>query len=277
LNRDISILAEHITETGVIEWAWMGSPYPIIWGVRTDGTLIGCTYVPDQEVVGWHIHETDGLVESCAVIPGEQQDDLYMVVKRTVGEAEKRFIEVMMPFEFGDQEDAFFVDCGLTYDSVPATTILGMDHLAGETVSILADGAVVPDQVVASDGSITLDSEASVVQIGLPYTSDLSPMDLEGGSAEGTAQGKKKRIHEVAIRFYETAQGYTGPDADRLDAIIFRDTEDLVGSPSPLFTGDLMVPFRGGHATAGRILIRQDKPLPMTVLNIMPRFTTEDR
>lgn len=277
INRDISILAEHITAGGIVEWAYMASPYPIIWCVRSDGALLGCTYAPDQEVVGWHEHETDGIVESVAVIPGSQQDDLYMIVKRTVGGATVRYIEMMMPFSFGDQEDAFFVDCGLTYDSTPATTIVGLDHLAGETVSILADGATVPDQEVSSGGTITLSEAASVVQVGLPYTSDLSPMDLDAGAQEGTSQGKQKRIHEVAIRFHESGPGWIGPDEDRLDSLVFRTTEDEMGSPAPLFSGDYELPFRGGFTKYGRILIRQTRPLPMTVLNIMPRLSTEDR
>jgi hypothetical protein len=276
-SRDVSILAEHIADGGIVEWAYMASPYPIVWMVRDDGALLSMTYSPEQEVIAWALHDTDGVIESCAVIPGESQDDLYLSVKRTINGSAVRYIEMMVPFDFGDQEDAFFVDCGLSYEGAPETVLSGLDHLAGETVSILADGATVPDQVVTSDGAITLDTAASVIHVGLPYVSDLSPMDLEGGAAEGTAQGKKKRIHEAVIRFHRTAQGKIGPDADRLDAIIFRDTETPIGEPAPLYSGDIMQPFRGGHAATGRILIRQDKPLPMTILNIMPRFTTEDR
>ena len=276
--RNLTLLAEHITKGGVVDWAYMSSPFPIIWAARADGTLLGMTYEKDQEVYAWHRHPMAGAVESVAVIPGAYQDELWMVVRRTINGVTKRFVEFLTEFDWGsDQEDCFFVDCGLTYDGGPATTISGLDHLVGATVQILADGALVPDQVVAAGGSITLETAASVVQVGLQFISDLEPMDLEAGAMEGTAQGKKKRIHEVGIKLYQTGCGLVGPDADRLDEIITRNMNDPLGSPPPLFTGDYELAFPGGYSTAGRILIRQDKPLPMTVLCLMPRLDTMDR
>lgn len=276
--RNLTLLAEHITKGGVVEWAYMSSPFPIVWAARADGTLLGMTYEKDQEVYAWHRHPMAGAVESVAVIPGAYQDELWMVVRRTINGVTKRFVEFLTEFDWGsDQEDCFFVDCGLTYDGGPATTISGLDHLVGATVQILADGALVPDQVVAAGGSITLETAASVVQVGLQFISDLEPMDLEAGAMEGTAQGKKKRIHEVGIKLYQTGCGLVGPDADRLDEIITRNMNDPLGSPPPLFTGDYELAFPGGYSTAGRILIRQDKPLPMTVLCLMPRLDTMDR
>ena len=276
--RNLTLLAEHITAGGVVEWAYMSSPFPIVWATRADGTLLGMTYEKDQEVYAWHRHPTAGIVESLAVIPGAFQDELWMVVNRTINGATKRFVEFMTEFDWGsNQEDCFFVDCGLTYDGPPMTTISGLNHLVGETVQILADGALVPDQVVAAGGTITLETAASVVHAGLQFISDLEPMDLEAGSAEGTAQGKKKRIHEVGIKLYQTGCGLVGPDEDHLDEIVTRTMDDPLGSPPPLFTGDYDIPFQGGYSTAGRILVRQDKPLPMTILCLMPRLDTMDR
>lgn len=276
--RNLTLLAEHITAGGVVEWAYMSSPFPIVWAARADGMLLGMTYEKDQEVYAWHRHPTAGAVESVAVIPGSFQDELWMVVRRTIDGVEKRFVEFMTEFEWGsDQEDCFFVDCGLTYDGSPATTISGLDHLAGMEVQILADGAVVPNQTVSAGGEITLTTAASVVHVGLAYVSDLETMELEAGAMEGTAQGKKKRIHEVGIKLYRTGNGKIGPDEDHLDEIITRSMDDPLGSPPPLFTGDYDLPFPSGYNTSGRVLIRQSDPLPMTVLCLMPRLDTMDR
>ena len=280
VGTDLTLLAEHVTRGGLVAGAFMASPYPIVWAVRSDGVLLGMTYEKDQDVVGWHRHPTAGEVESVCVIPGSWQDELWMVVKRTVNGSVRRYVEILTEFDWGGAAEpqwAFFVDCGLTYDGAPATTISGLEHLAGETVSILADGAVVPNQAVSQSGTVTLPQAASVVHVGLPYVSDLEPMDLEAGAMEGTAQGKKKRIHEVAIKLYETLGGRVGPSESELDEIITRTADDRMGFPPPLFTGDYMVAFRGGFSDYGRIRIRQDRPLPMTVLCLMPRFTTEDR
>ena len=116
LGNDLTIFAEHITGTGIVDWAYMDAPFPILWCATADGDLIGMTYDKEQKVIGWHKHPTNGEVESVCVIPGANQDELWMIVKRTIDGTDKRFVEVMADFAFGELEDAFFVDCGLTYD-----------------------------------------------------------------------------------------------------------------------------------------------------------------
>ncbi len=275
---DLTAFAEHITGSGIVRMALMLSPFPIVWACTADGGLIGCTYDKDQQVLGWHRHDVGGTVEDICIIPGAEQDDLYLLVNRSIGGVVKRYIEVLAPFDFGDdQTDAYFVDCGLTYDGTAATTITGLDHLEGEAVAILADGAVHDARTVAS-GQITLDYAASVVHVGLPYTSELEPMPLQGGSIEGTSEGKTKRIHGVTVYFYQTGGGWIGPDEDNLEPLVFRTTDDDVGEAVPLFTGykdDFNFP--GDWGLEATVLIRQTEPLPMTVLSMMPRFRTEDR
>ena len=267
---DLTAFAEHITGTGIVRMAWMASPYPILWAATADGDLIGLTYDREQNVIGWHRHDVGGTVEDLCVIPGDTQDDLYMVVNRTIAGTTKRYIEVMAPFDYGpDLKDAFFVDCGLSYDGAPTTTITGLGHLEGKPVAILADGLVQTAKTV-SGGSITLDAEASVVQVGLPYTSELEPMPLQGGAMEGTSEGKKKRIHGVTIYFHQSFGGEIGPDASNLEPLVFSSTSLFTG-PKDDFN------FPGDWGLEATILIRQSEPLPMTVLALMPRFRTEDR
>ncbi|WP_223528401.1 hypothetical protein [Pseudomonas sp. A-RE-23] len=96
--------------------AYQKIPDSIVWYVRDDGKLLGMTYLPEQQLVGWHWHDTDGFVESIACIPEGQEDALYMVVRRTVNGNQKRYVERMATRQVLSIEDAFFVDCGLTYD-----------------------------------------------------------------------------------------------------------------------------------------------------------------
>lgn len=274
-GKELTLLSEHITGAGIVDWALMNAPYQILWCVTEGGVLIGLTYEKEQNVIAWHRHETDGLVESVCVIPGENQDELWMIVNRTIGGVAKRYIEVMADFDWGtDQADCFFVDSGLTYDSTPATVFSGLDHLEGETVAILADGVVQTPQVVTG-GSITLATAASVVHVGLPYTGVLAPMDLDGGAMEGTGQGKLKRLHGVAVNFYKTLGGYIGADEVTMEELEFPSPTAV---PQPLYSGikdDFTFP--ADWALEGRIVIKQTDPLPMTVLSIMPRLRTEDR
>jgi len=279
VKSNLTTLAKHITKPGIIEWDLQTDPVPIVWAVRSDGTLVGMTYEREQEVIGWHSHPMDGLVESVCVLPGDNQDDVYLIVKRTIGGATKRYIEVLEDMDWGDdQEDAFFVDCGLTYDSTPATTFKGLDHLIGKTVAILADGAVhPPKEVIAIGGKwgIILDYEASVVQVGLPITYDLETLDLEGGSQEGTAQGKLRKVSKALVRFYKSGGGNMG-DHDLQDELDFRTTEDDMDSPPALFSGIKDFTFRGRWDREARIRITGSDPLPMGIMTITPTLRTED-
>lgn len=273
---DLTLLADHISDTGIVDLAYQQEPFSIIWAVRSDGVLLGLTYDRSQEVVGWHRHPTDGLVESVAVIPGVDEDEVWVSVQRTINGSVKRYVEYLKPFDYGeDQEDGFFVDCGLTYDGAAATVISGLDHLEGETVSILADGAVQSAKTVAS-GAITLTSAASVVHVGLPYTATLKTVRIDAGSAMGTAQGKKKRLHEIRARFFETLGGKIGGSLTKLENVYYRKSGDLMDAPPPLFTGDKIITNPQGWNTEGQVMIVQEDPLPMTVLAVMAEVSTSD-
>lgn len=282
---DLTLLSEHITADGIVEMDYQKEPDSIIWCVGKDGTLLGMTYERDQEVVGWHRHTMGGIsdaagtaakVESVAVIPSGDRDQVWLSVKRWIGGAEMRQIEIITegrktvnPVDGDD----FFVDSGVVFDGSPTSVVSGGDHIEGETVQILADGAVVPDQVIIN-GTITLTTPASKINYGLGYVSDIETMRIEAGSADGSAQGKIKRFHKVDFRFFETLGAKFGPNASKLDIISFRSTSDPMDSAPPRFTGDKEESWPNGYETEGRLFIRQDQPLPLTILSIMPRVRT---
>jgi hypothetical protein len=182
----------------------------------------------------------------------------------------------MKPIEFGGNvEDAFFLDSGLTYDGSATLTISGLNHLEGETVSVLADGAAHADKVI-TNGIITLDRLSSKVHIGYGYTSTVETLRLEAGADDGVAQGKIKRIHGVTARLFNTVGAELGPDLDNLDRLPFRDSSMSMNQAVPLFTGDKEIYFPSGYETDARVIVRQSQPLPMTVLAIMRRSNTFD-
>jgi hypothetical protein len=275
VGKDLSLLAEHISRGGIVDWAFQQAPFPILWSVRNDGVPLGLTYEKDQDVYGWHRHPTDGEAESVACIPGDVQDDLWMVVRRDVGGV-KRYIEYLKPWDWGDdQEDCFFVDCGLTYTGAATATITGLGHLEGKTVAILANGAV-HRQLVVSGSQVTLDKSATKVHIGLPFTSTLETLDLEGGGAEGPAQGKRRRVSKALVRLYQTGSGFWIGREGRMDLVDFRTSTDRMGYPPELLTGIRPVEFPGSWSREARVKIIMDQPLPCTVLSIIPTLKTED-
>lgn len=278
---DLTILAEHITESGVKEIAYQQEPDNVVWMVLENGKLIGMTYRREESVIAFHEHVlggSDAKVESVAVIPGDlDEDEVYISVKRTINGNVRRHIERFSGFDFGSSvEDAFFVDCGLTYTGSAATTISGLDHLEGQTVAILANGATHPNKTVSS-GSITLNYSATKAHIGLPFTSTLQTMRLEAGGTEGTSQGKTKRIHDVTLRLFRTVGVKVGSSESELDSIPFRSSANAMDTATPLFSGDKEVEFRGGFDTDGFVVVQQDQALPLTVLGIFPRLITFDQ
>jgi hypothetical protein len=282
---DMSILAEHITEGGITQFAYQQEPDSVIWMVRADGTLVGMTYRREEQVVAFHKHVIGGtfsggqaVVESVATLPTETgEDELYMVVKRTINGVTKRYIELMKPFSFGGvTTGAFFVDSGLAYSGSAVTTLSGLHHLQGETVSILANGASHQDKTVAN-GAVGLNVSTTVAAIGYGYTSVMETLRLESGSVDGTSQGKPKRIHAITVRLHETVGAEIGSGSDKLDRIYFRDSSMPMDQAVPLFTGDKDVEFEGGFDDDDRIYARQTQPLPLTVLALFPRMNTFDK
>jgi len=282
---DLTILAEHVTEGNITEMAYQEEPLAIVWCVRGDGELVALTYQREQEVVAWHRHVFGGVFgsgkavcESVAVIPKEDSEyELYMIIKRTINGATKRYVEYLNTFDFDQNDNTSFnfLDSQLSYSGSSATTISGLSHLEGQTVSILANGATHPDKVVSS-GSITLDRAVTKAKIGLSYTSILKTMRIDAGSQNGSSQGKIKRIYEVTARLFESVGVEVGPDLNNMERVPFRTSADPMDQGIPPFTGDKEVEFRGNYDTDGFMIVRQTQPLPLTILSLYPRLITND-
>ena len=262
--EDISLFAQHLFDGyTIVDMALAKAPFRMIWAVRSDGVLLSLTYVPEQEVIAWHKHTTDGLFESVCVVPEGNHDALYVVVKRSINGQDVRHIERMSPRRFDTLADSFFVDAGATYSGAATTQVTGLWHLEGETVAILADGAELPTQLVVN-GTIDLDFAATKVQVGLPYVSDFKdlPVALD---AEAAGQGAVKNVNSVHVRVKDSSSLFVGPTFDELTETK-EDTADIDDVPA-LITGEVTLNITGAWETDGTICIRQSSPLPVTILS----------
>ena len=280
---DITRLARHLVRGQVRQIAWQAEPWAVVWACLEDGTLAGMTYVREQDVVGWHRHQLGGTavkVLSVASITTSSEAELWMVVERTINGSTVRYVEVLEP-EFyaasdADLADAWFVDSALPYSGAASSTLSGLGHLVGQTVSILANGAVHPPRVVSAGGSVTLDYAVTKAIVGLPFTARLETMNLEAGGADGTAQGKRQRIHRVVLRLFQTVGAEIGWPGGALDEVPWRRPSDPMGSPPALFTGDKRINPPADWEDYARVVVQSALPTPMTVAAIMPRLTTND-
>jgi hypothetical protein len=279
------------------------------------------TYKRDQNVVGWTPCVISGskagaaIVESISVIPGNNdpgqvynsinRDELWMIVNRTINGVTKRYIEMMEGYFDGPnradylnkgtwrdavrtaQADAFYVDCGLTYSGALTTTISGLGHLEGETVKVVADGAVQSDKIVTG-GSIALDLAASKVHVGLSYNWIYRGMKLPYGSQNGPGVGQTKVVSQLVLVLRDSASfdyaiDLSGEgDEERSDlafsAIPFRTPGDAMSAAYPLFSGEVNVdpPSGNGFNTDPRVVMQGTAPMPWTLLGINPSVSETD-
>lgn len=282
---DLTTLASHMGGvTGFRQLAYQHAPNRIIWGVRNDGVLAGLTYYRREDVLAWHRLTTDGLIRSVACKPSGAgttagRDETWALIQRTIDGQTKRYIELLednsAAIAARSVKDMFTVDSGLSYTGVPITTVTGLDHLEDKDVYGLADGFVVGPLRVFG-GSVTLDTAASVIHLGLPYTCILQTMRVEAGAADGTAQGRTKQFSEVTFRLLCTLGGKFGPSADLLQRFNnWAPNDQIMGVQSTPFDGDLREMWPGGANTDGQIMVVQDQPLPLTLVAIMPEVSTE--
>lgn len=274
ITGDLSLRAPHLFDgLNIVDMAYAKSPQPIIWFVSSNGKLLGFTYVPEQQVGSWHQHDTDGEFESICVVAEGNEDAIYVVVKRTIDGDPVRYVERMASRLFGtDPADAFFVDCGSIYSGSPATTISGLTWLEGETVNILADGAVHPQRVVTS-GAITLDQAASKVIVGLPIEADLQTLPLAMGIDNASGQGRFKNVNKAWLRVHRSSGIFIGPNANELVEAKQRTTEPY-GSPPALKSEEIPVMLTPTWADSGQVYIRQSDPLPLTIVSLTLEVAT---
>lgn len=147
-GSDLTIFASHLVEgRTLVDGAFAETPNSIVWFVRSDGVLLGLTYLKEQEVWGWHRHDTDGLIERVCVVPEDSEDRVYLIVKRTIDGSTKRYIERMASRRVSDIRDAVFVDSALSYDgrNTGTTTMTlsgGTDWDYEETLTLTASASL---------------------------------------------------------------------------------------------------------------------------------------
>lgn len=265
---DVTLFAPHLfVEKSVVDIAYQRAPDQILWVVRSDGVLLGLSYVPEQQVYGWHQHVTDGAFESVCVVAEGSRDVLYAVVRRQIDGRTVRYIERLDARFSGDLAGAFFVDSGKTYAGSPATDFHGLRHLEGKVVQVLADGAVEPVKTVV-DGRIVLDHPASRVHVGLQFTTDAKTLPLAFEGAQAAGQGTMKNVNNVHLRVVETSLLKIGPSFGKLRPNRSRDTTDPYDSPPSPKTGEIKVAIDGQWSPDGPVCIRQDEPLPMRIASM---------
>jgi hypothetical protein len=281
---DLTLIAEHITTGNLKEMTYTKAPDSLVWCLLETGEIRCLTYEREQDVVAWHRHiigGTDTHVKAVASIPSQDEtvEELWMIVQRTIDGVSKQYVEYLeKAFDQakGDTpSDAFFVDSGLTYSGAAVTTIAGLDHLEGQTVKVLVNGATHPDRVVSS-GEISLDRPGTTVHIGLGYKARIVTLDPEVQTDTGPSQGKTRRVERVTFRVVDTYNLSVGTDANNINPIYFR-TPSIPMGTIELYTGDKRVLLPHTPNRQFELYVDHDQPQPCTILAIMYALIVSER
>ncbi len=275
---DLTMLSEHVTKGEILECTFQQQPDAIYWTITGAGQLVGMTYERDQNVVGWHRHTTDGIFESVATIYGASgADEVWVAVQRKINGETVRMIERFKTdfretFESEAKSDWWYLDCAKRVNLLPEGSLVsGLAHLEGKVVDILADGAVSPARTV-DGGSISLQSPAGRVVVGLPFVSKFCPMKLETQMPDGSSRGRKRRISTMYASFYKSLGGEFSGDRLQWNWIYSREMRADMDDSPPVFTGDRELIVAGDYGRSADITIRQAQPLPLTILALTPIY-----
>ena len=289
-GTDISVLSSHLFYGyNILEWGWAELPFYMAWAVRDDGQMLTLTFLKEQEFIGWTHHlTTNGLFKSvCTVTESTASagnvDAVYTVVERVINGHTVKYIERFAERAFPNGvADAWCVDAGLQYTGSATTSFQGAEHLAGQTVTGLADGQIITPFVMPTNGQFTLPTPASKVTIGLAYTCKLQTLALELG--EPSVQGKVKKITAVDVRVSQTLGLTIGNDFNNQvpmkDLVRGNVSSMLTGQAvqvvTDLVTGDAKTWLSPTYTIPGQYCITQPNPYPATVLGVFPTYTVGD-
>ncbi len=265
-GNDLSIMAPHLFDGHSLrQWAYQQTPSSSIWIVRDDGVLLALTYMKEHDIWGWSRHVTDGKIRSVVMVSGTTGDNIFLVTQRNINGVEKFYLEKLASRwqESDGINQAFFVDSGLSISNEnPSETINGLEHIEGCTVSVLADGSPIENLQVQS-GSITLPYAATLVHVGLPYTSILSPLPVEGDLQTGSTLGQRRGIGQCSIRVHASVGGKYGASMDEL--FDFPYVPVVWGEAVAPFSGDIDFIPGGGQETNSTLWLAQDRALPFSI------------
>ena len=249
----VSLLASHLLNAPVDMDVSKGTATDdanYVYFVNGDGTVAVYNTLRAQEVSGWTKWTTTGEIESVAVVV----DEVYFVVKRTINGSTVRYLEQLDPDSYTDANKT------VTLGSA-GTAVTGITHLNGQVSRVRADGEVRANATPAS-GAITLAETATVIEVGLDYTTTIKTMPINMDFDDGPTLTRKKRIVKVIPNVYQSLG--VSINGDRF---IDRNFGMTLDSAPTAYTG-LKEMYLLGWTDLAQVTITQADPTPMTVLGL---------
>lgn len=258
-GNDITVFSAHLFEGyQIVDWCYQKVPDSMIWCVRSDGALLSCTYMREQQIIAWARHDLQGAeVENICSIPENGHYAVYLSVKRTINGQTVRYIERMSqriwqdpvndPPVQNDPINASYLDCFLQYDGRNSGTttmtltapLTEIEAGVNDTISILftSDPAQTITYLIVAAGSYTPANLAVAVGTALMQTSS----DFSASISGGKLLIQNSNISDIFTLF--PAAAVTTSSAGPL--LGFPDTDYLSSNASPTV---LLAPYPPGFS-----------------------------
>jgi hypothetical protein len=273
-----TIAGDEGTTEGFIECAVQYNPEPRIWLPCDDGRMSVILFEPTEGVAAWcRLVDTGAFYESVCCLPGDVEDSIYFVVKRTVGGSTVRYVEKLQAEAWEDMEDVWRLRSAIEYSGVSTTSITGLDHLEGKVVYAWT-GGYQQGPFTVSAGAITLTYAATYAIVGILYEGRYKSARITGGGQIGPALMQDKQVKRLGMLVYRTAPGAIkhGRDFDSM-AVLRGPDPASYDAPMVPITRDENFPFNGATEKDARVCISMPTAGPATVLGLVPHVETNER
>lgn len=277
VGPELTILAEDLTAKGIKKLVFQKEPNNTFWCLMENGTLLSLTYDRSQEVIGWSksmVAGEEARVVDLAVLPSAvtQQDTLILIVERKIAGQTLRYLETLSRnfTEEVSAAEACFLDCTIKIQSEEAGNIItGLEHLIGQKVRVMEDGAIVGDYVVDDDGVITLDQNVNNVLVGLPYEAYFETLERDFQDKQISTQMSKLRVYDMKLYLVRslglTVQRLQRGTAETLTT--FDPSGNMDTAPATL-TGKFSIKVPSAWDQDYRLKIVSEPGMPCTVAGI---------
>jgi hypothetical protein len=254
-GEDLSVFSSGIfDERQIVDWTYQQSPESTVWCVLSDGSLAALTYMKDQDICAWSVHELGGggvakaVARTFALVGNANANTTTSEVVLAVERDGRVCLEVMRPW--GKTEDA-------------------------PKYAVCMDGVVEGDK--SADG-MTYVAEAGVS--GWPFESVMTTMQPIIGDNVGNAQFDVKNIHHAHLRMRGSVGGsvraanYAADCAAKLKETAL----PQVGADGLMKFGmaDESVVLYGSNNRDGRVTVEQDEPWPFQLVLLELDAETEE-
>jgi len=284
-GEEVSLLCPHLFSSGVVQMIHTREPYSGAHVVTENGDMLHMVYEPNLQVTGWcKLTTQGGLFESVTTLPSsksdtgiywgstQNEDDVWVSVKRTINGTTRRHIERLTTGntakqQANDVDNMYFLDASIKVTGTDLTTITGLDHLEGETVTVLADG--IKNIYVVSSGSITLDIPADTVIAGLPVTSTFEPFDLETEESIG----RRKQLYQSKLLLWNSLGGSIASDGEDYQGLVYHTAGETMDDSIPLKNAYSEIFHESSHSRQKYWRIQHDDPYPFTLQALAQTFT----